>query len=179
MTNNTTTSKSTSSSTTKYKLYWLYDNRIPNQDPLTDGYIGVTGKSLASRLKGHKKLFTDGVKPHFTRLGSFIENLPEENLVMKEIIWSRCEENMALLERAFRPTGYIGWNTHPGGKKITKNIKTRPFEVFNPKGESVGVFNNYYEVRAAGFHDANVSEALNKPEKRKTFDFGHTAKWVN
>ena len=173
--NNVKVNKNTNKVNKKYRLYWMYDNSIAHQDPLIDGYIGVTSKSLKSRLNHHiSTKYSPGVKVHRTKLSVFVENAKE--LVIKELCWSYSDKDIAMIERAFRPVVNTGWNTHPGGKSIFG--KSRPFIITKPDGTEER-YETFWDARQAGYHDANCNEALNKPEKRKTFDFGHTARWVD
>ena len=158
----------------KYKLYWLYDNRIENQDPLKDGYIGVTSKELHVRRASHVSTrISDGAKKHFTKLGQTVSKVPVENLKIKEIVWSYNHNTIATIERAFRPTTNIGWNIHPGGKDIY-GVK-RSFNVFSPDGTFYKKYNTFVEARRDGFNDGNLNQCLKG--KNKTFDRGYTAEY--
>lgn len=161
----------------KYRLYWMYDNSIPNQDPLKDGYIGITSRTLKSRLATHKtQKYSPGIKVHKTKLSDHIDSMKDINdLTIKELCWSYDDNAISLIEKAFRPTKNIGWNIHPGGKDIFGISK--PFAIYNKENQEVARYDTFFEARKDGWHDGNLSEHLRKPEKRKTVR-GYTARYL-
>lgn len=95
--------------TTKYILYWAH---LPEHtNPLTEGYIGITKQSLKDRVKNHK---------YHSRKGSnnlFKQKIREyDNLIIWEVIGRSFSKTGAqTIEKSFRPTQNIAWNTQEGG----------------------------------------------------------------
>ena len=148
----------------KYKLYWIYDNRIPHQDPMTDGYIGVTSSTLGQRLANHKSdvanVNADGSVNPFRKMYHILKRIPDENIVIKEIVWSYDQKNVAVLEEALRPRPDIGWNTHKGGKAESTH---KDFVIEWPNGR-MKRYKKQTEAVADGFNSGNLSQLLhNKP----------------
>lgn len=159
----------------KYKLYWMYDNRIPHQDPLKDGYIGVTSQTIGKRVKLHRiKKYVDGNnKQNVNRkIYEIIKDIPEENLEWREIIWSYDRASMEMIERAFRPQPNIGWNVYKGGQP---HGKSRPVIVTDPHGNEK-LYPTLAALRKAGLHDGTASNVLQG--RGKTFSKGHKIRYA-
>lgn len=157
----------------KYTMYWMYDNRIENPNPLEDGYIGVTTGSVKRRVSNHVNGQGDYYSGNKRRVHMFISELPEGALGVKELCWSYDEDRMSMLERLYRPRSNMGWNAHPGGKKIGES---KPFTIVSPEGIEYK-FKTQYDARAAGFKQGHISECLNGKGGRKTFQQGHTVSY--
>lgn len=88
---------------TIYKLYWIH--RIDSQNPLNEGYIGVT-KDINERMKTHKKS-NYIVGKALRKYDDIIVDIIKENL---------SESEAFVLELSYRPHENIGWNITAGGK---------------------------------------------------------------
>lgn len=161
----------------KYKLYWVYDNREDNIDPLTHGYIGVTSRTVGRRMAAHRNVeFNRDGEPR--AMYKILKDIPEENVCVKEICWSYSEKQMAMIERAFRPERNIGWNTNAGGKLEGKK---HPFHIIHPDGTRVR-YETQNAVRADGYDQGTVGKVLRG--EKKTFNntitglSGYTAEYV-
>src|SRR5262245_39159905 len=77
-------------------VYWLKDESC--RDPLTDGYVGVTGKPGRVRLWQHR------------RFGRF----PSASFDLIEL-WRGNRIECLRREALWRPKPNIGWNTKAGG----------------------------------------------------------------
>lgn len=86
-------------------LYWIKTKDMT--DPKTQGYVGVTTRSLSVRLNEHRKSCDN---PH---LRQAIEKYTD----MLEIIQLEVGADDVILEqeRLHRPDANIGWNIAPGG----------------------------------------------------------------
>ena len=159
---------------TRYKIYWIYDDRQKN-DPLKDGYIGLTTQTIEQRLVGHKtQKYNAGGSTEYTRkLYSILQEIPDEFIKIKEIMWTYEGEMAECIEKALRPTSNIGWNVHKGGKTIGVS---RPFDLIAPDGTRTR-FNTMSEARAAGWNDGHISMVLNPKYPNKTVK-GYTAEYV-
>lgn len=162
----------------KFKLYWIYDNRIPHQCPTKDGYIGITSQTIEQRLLMHKtQQFNTGNGVNAGKIErkmfKILNEIPEEHIVIKEIVWSYDQDAMNIVEKAFRPEPNIGWNTQRGGK--THYHGYRPFIITKPDGRQEH-YRTFAEANIAGYNDGNLHQHL--MGNRKSFDFGHTARWA-
>lgn len=107
----------------KYTVYWI---RHPlHTDMFSEGYIGITSKSLKERLRGH----LDATKRHYgsskqTVVGRALLKYGQDTLVMEAICY--CDKEYAqYLEREMRPEKKIGWNIAIGGD-IPPGVKGLP-----------------------------------------------------
>jgi hypothetical protein len=80
-------------------LYWLHDESC--RDPLTDGYIGITGATTAVRFWQHRR---------FSRF-------PTSNYSLSEML-TASRADCLRAEFWLRPTRRIGWNTNGGGGRL-------------------------------------------------------------
>ena len=162
----------------KYKLYWMYDNRIPHQDPLKDGYIGVTSQTVGERVRLHRlKRYVSGNNKQSAnrKIYEIIKDIPKKNLEWKEIVWSYDRVSMEMIERAFRPTANIGWNTFKGGQPMSES---KPMIVTAPDGTEKR-YETFVAIRNDGLHDGNASNCLQRPHKHKTFSNGHKIRYAS
>lgn len=91
-----------------YTLYWIYDKN-KHTDPFTQGYVGITKRSLAQRLSEHLNE-KEWIKERDYEIVPLVENLTEQEALDLEI--------------KYRPTEYIGWNKAKGGQ-----AGNRPFGI--------------------------------------------------
>lgn len=78
-----------------HTIYWVRDPS--HTDPYSEGYIGITGRSVEERFAEHGD-----------RFGS--------NVIKEVLLTDITEEHSIQLEEHYRPSWRIGWNIAPGGK---------------------------------------------------------------
>ena len=87
-------------------VYWIREKQ--HTDIYTDGYVGITKKTLKERVREHKK----------NKGNSIVAGKLRTN---KDLVWSvvhttqTLEEALAL-EARYRPTQLVGWNLQKGGE---------------------------------------------------------------
>lgn len=89
-------------------IYWIH--RKENEDYLTEGYIGITDRTLEERLLDHKR---EAPNKHFQNA---INKYGWDNLI-KEVIFEGSEEDCLLFENYLRAEECVGWNVAIGGGK--------------------------------------------------------------
>jgi hypothetical protein len=87
-------------------VYWIREK--DHKDIYTEGYVGITKKSLDERVKEHRK----------NKGNSIVAGKLRTN---KDLIWTVVHEVETLeevlaLEAYYRPTQFIGWNMQKGGE---------------------------------------------------------------
>lgn len=94
-------------------VYWI--RRKNFKDPYTEGYIGVTEKTLEERFTRHSK-YMKGV----THVSRAIKKYDDVEIVLlheNDVHW--CLDK----EIEYRPSKGIGWNNAEGGGLPPKNVK--------------------------------------------------------
>lgn len=94
----------------KTRLYKVYHIRVKGDSNIQGGYVGVTRRSLSSRLSQHF---------HSKRpVGKVLRTFDKNDIEIVEI--DRLEKESALnLEYQLRPKRFIGWNEMAGGNRST------------------------------------------------------------
>lgn len=87
-------------------VYWIREKQ--HTDIYTEGYVGITKKTLKERVREHKK----------NKGNSVVAGKLRGN---KDLIWSVVHETETLeealtLEAHYRPTQFVGWNLQKGGE---------------------------------------------------------------
>lgn len=99
----------------KYSVYWV--RAKDHTDVLSQGYVGITSETVASRISKHKnnsKRFSNTKKQ--TVFGRAILKHGMENLVVE--VLCICEKEYALfIENKLRPIMLLGWNIAAGGSE--------------------------------------------------------------
>jgi predicted GIY-YIG superfamily endonuclease len=87
-----------------YKLYWI---KYPeHQDPLTEGYIGITSQTIEKRFSDHKH----------NNKNKHLKNRCRQNNVEIICLEDNLEKEEArTIEEKYRPFKNIGWNINKGG----------------------------------------------------------------
>jgi len=90
-------------------VYWMY---LPCfVDPFSEGYIGVTKQKLDARVALHiSQTSSPALRRAFAEYG-------------ETILWRPLHTDLPirlayLIERAYRPARYIGWNAGRGGRSF-------------------------------------------------------------
>lgn len=109
-----------------YKLYWLRHKNHTNIK--TQGYIGITGKSLRERMNQHAISSEDGVDyPVYNAIRKHKDDIIVDVLAIGD------EDYILGLEESLRPDIYIGWNIDVGGSGT--NSKTMKYIWSTYKGD--------------------------------------------
>jgi len=110
----------------KYDVYWIYAEY--HTDVMTQGYVGITCRSVAKRLREHAA--------GNTIVGSAIRKYG--NKVKKTTLHSGLTVDEAVCkERMYRPNKEIGWNICAGGGVPPSHKgKKRPNQSKRMKGEN-------------------------------------------
>ena len=151
----------------RHRLYWIYDDRKP-ADPLRDGYIGVTTQTVGKRVHSHINNRFSGISTDAhsdqqvgnrapKKMHRILSQIPVENIQYKEIIWSYDEETIESIERAFRPTKGIGWNSYAGGKPRGTQ---KPFTMKFNDGRKDETYPSIAAAGRNGHHMGNLSSVL-------------------
>lgn len=93
-------------------VYWLHTRDCT--DVFTQGYIGVTTRSVKIRFKEHLSKFKSSYNPNNPLHIAFV-NAGLDNIMITEVHSCTAEEAYSI-EIILRPFDYIGWNTVQGGK---------------------------------------------------------------
>lgn len=93
-------------------LYWLH--LIDHTDIFTQGYVGVTTRSIDTRFKEHCNKFKSSYNL-YSPLHQALTKYGIENIVKTRLYICSVKEAYEL-EKLFRPFEYMGWNTVEGGK---------------------------------------------------------------
>ena len=107
-------------------VYWI--KRDCHTDPKTEGYIGVTNKSLEERFRVHSKY----VKKR-SHVNKAIQKYDDVDIVL---LHEGTDEECLRMEHNLRPKENIGWNIAKGGsvppmmneetaRKIAQTLKGR------------------------------------------------------
>jgi hypothetical protein len=83
-------------------VYWIYDNTC--EDPITDGYVGVT-EDVGRRLKAHKRKHP----------------IIKTKIVDIQILYEGSRDECFTFEKGMRPLKSIGWNSAVGGSHGWRN----------------------------------------------------------
>lgn len=100
-------------------LYWLHLK--DSTDVFTEGYVGVTTRSIDVRFKEHCSRFNNSYNPYNPLHMAFAQH-GIENIVKTRLCVCLADE-VYKLEKLFRPFEYMGWNTVEGGKLSPKAIE--------------------------------------------------------
>lgn len=91
-----------------YKLYWL--RHVDHTDIKTQGYVGITGKSLRERMNQHAINAEDGIPyPIYNAIRKYGSD------IIVDVICLGSKEYIIDLEYKLRPDIHIGWNIDTGG----------------------------------------------------------------
>lgn len=94
-------------------LYWIH---LPAHTSFhTQGYIGITTKSINDRMSKHRHSTLKGGFP----INKAIRKYGFDNLVV-DILYEGNDKFILSLERALRPSKSIGWNVVIGGGTTSK-----------------------------------------------------------
>ena len=140
----------------KNRLYKLYHIRIKGNEDLKQGYIGITRRSIYSRLKEH----FNSRRP----VGKILRSLGEEAVEVVELGRYYREE---ALEREYnlRPELRVGWNIQAGGNRIT--VKCPDCGKYLPKRKT-GTY--CIECKETRFQKGHKPFNYGKGEKYKLID---------
>ena len=93
-------------------VYWLHT--VDCTDVFTQGYIGVTTRSVKIRFREHINKFRSSYNSYNPLHLAFL-NVGLPNIILSEL-HSCLAEDAYCLEKMFRPYDGIGWNSVQGGK---------------------------------------------------------------
>jgi len=103
---------------TIYKLYWL--RHKDHTDVTSQGYVGITGRSLRTRMTQHAVSAEDGVDyPVYNAIRKHGKD------IIVDVLCIGSGEYILDLEHKLRPDIHIGWNLDTGG--IGTNSKTMKY----------------------------------------------------
>jgi len=105
-------------------VYWLHTRDCT--DVFTQGYVGVTTRSIKIRFKEHLSKFKSSYNPSNPLHCAFV-NIGLENIIATEI-YSCTIQDAYNIEIILRPFDYIAWNTVQGGK-----VSSTALEIINRK----------------------------------------------
>ena len=94
----------------KTRLYKVYHIRECGNTDITQGYVGITRRSLAWRLSQHFQ----SRKP----VGQILRQLGKNNVEIIQLAMM-CKEDALEMEYSLRPILNMGWNVMAGGNKPT------------------------------------------------------------
>jgi hypothetical protein len=100
-------------------LYWLHVKE--HTDVFTQGYVGVTTRSIEIRFKEHCSRFNNSYNPYNPLHLAFAQHGPE-NILRTRLCVADASE-IYKVEELFRPFEYMGWNTAQGGRISPKVIE--------------------------------------------------------
>ena len=96
-----------------YLVYWIHIDE--HEDPYSQGYIGVTKRSLVIRSNQHVASATENPSSFIT-LHNAIRKYKSS---LKIALMGIGDEDFAYsLENQYRPSECIGWNIRPGGQHL-------------------------------------------------------------
>lgn len=102
------------------KVYWI---RSPEHTDInTEGYVGVTTRTIYQRLEEHK--FNAPNKKLTNALKKYTD-------VVIELVYEDTEENCYIKENELRPQINIGWNVAIGGEVCNVTGRTKTEEEIN------------------------------------------------
>lgn len=114
-------------------VYWITNNI--EDDICSQGYVGVTSKSVATRIKSHKQSyvrFCNGGKAGCRKLYAIIKKLGGWDNVQVKTICESSTDYCLDLEYKLRAEPNVGWNTRVGGdhrvmfkRKFTEETKRK------------------------------------------------------
>ena len=111
-------------------VYWIH---LPEHtDIFSEGYVGITTKSLEKRFQQHRYQARKGG----LHLINKVVRKYEEQLVVDTILVSTLDYCLDI-ENKLRPEPFIGWNSAAGGQYIGKAEYSTPEEVRKKISESV------------------------------------------
>ena len=93
-------------------LYWLH--LADYTDVFTQGYVGVTTRSIDVRFKEHCSRYNNSYNS-YNPLHLAFNKYGTENIIKTRLCVSTARE-IYEIEKIFRPFEYMGWNTAQGGK---------------------------------------------------------------
>ena len=136
-----------------FTVYWV---KYPDDDdPYSQGYIGMTGRDIKERLSAHRFTFVEQFKH-----GAIIVPL-HENLTRR---------TAKKLELSYRPKANIGWNTRPG------NTNTSTSKYVNKEGVAKQLFNIrmesdlYQDMKEyADTHDMTMTDFIVETVKKAIY----------
>ncbi len=143
-------------------VYWIH---LPEHtDILSQGYVGITSKTVAERYKGHLKalkskksshiIFYKALKKHLSRI--LVTTILEADL-----------EYAKLIENKLRPKIKIGWNTAEGGssapiKLFTDATRTKISEALKGRVKTQAEIENIRKALLGKSRPVHVIEAMRK-----------------
>ena len=122
-------------------VYWIKREGMTN--PLNEGYVGVTSKSIQERFEEHSKNVYK--KSHVKKAIDLYDDI-----IVSEL-YEGSEEQCLIMEASYRPDENIGWNIAKGGsvppmmneqtaKKISNTLKEKgisPYSVNTHSAEAI------------------------------------------
>lgn len=143
-------------------VYWIH---LPEHtDILSQGYIGITSKTVDERYRGHLKalkskksshiIFYKALKKHLSRV--LVTTLLEADL-----------EYAKLIENKLRPKIKIGWNTAEGGTSAPINLftdatRTKISEALKGRVKTQAEIENIRKALVGKTRPVHVIEAMRK-----------------
>lgn len=98
-----------------FKLYWL--RHEDHQDMTSEGYVGITGKSLRERMNQHSICAEEGIEyPVYNAIRKYGDK------IIVDVICIGDEEYILSLEESLRKYPHIGWNIDSGGSGINSEV---------------------------------------------------------
>ncbi len=116
-----------------YKLYWL--RHKDHTDVTSQGYVGITGRSLRTRMTQHAVSAEDGVDyPVYNAIRKYGDE------IIVDVLCIGDEEYILDLEQSLRPDINIGWNIDTGGlAQIQKQCNTFGVQIVQMSGGRSGL----------------------------------------
>ena len=154
-------------------VYWIYNSK-KHSNPLTQGYIGVTGGNLQGRLKSHIASITspEDIVRNKSKLVTFLADENLEDIKIKPITRRLSADLAYKIENDMRPVRNIGWNGYAGGSRPSPK---QALIITHPDGRTEP-FDSIAAAQRAGYTRGNLSHVLNG--RRKYFNYGCTAKYA-
>lgn len=93
-----------------YLVYWIHlDSQV---DKMTEGYVGVTGRSLVIRCNQHTRLAQE-----CNNKGITLQNVIRKHgkALKVDLLFVGTQEECFEMEKHYRPAANIGWNIRIGG----------------------------------------------------------------
>jgi hypothetical protein len=87
-------------------VYWIREKE--HTDIYTEGYVGITKKTLKERVREHKKNRRNSIVAGKLR--------KHTNIVWSAVHVAETLEEALALEAKYRPTQFVGWNLQKGGE---------------------------------------------------------------
>ncbi len=134
------------------KLYWIH--KPEHTDVKTEGYVGITSRSLTNRMQQHLKYAHAGA------------NIPLSNAIRKynnlivEVLVIGTEEYVLGLENKLRPTLNIGWNIREGGSETVSEMMKQKWS--NPEYREREIASRIKRIQENPHHIKPLSDAARR-----------------